>query len=59
MDYGKSGNAKRDKNIPRDPKVATRGAPAAAPGAREDKAALLARLKATAEAKRAGKPPVG
>lgn len=54
MDYSKSGNAKRDKNIPRDPKVAERGAPAPATGGRENKAELLARLKATAEAK---KPP--
>jgi len=50
MDYGKSGNAKRDKNVPRDPKVATRGAPVASPGSRENKSELLARIKAAAEA---------
>jgi hypothetical protein len=52
MDYGKSGNARRDKNVPRDPKVATRGAPVALPGPRENKSALLARIKAAAEARR-------
>lgn len=57
MDYGKSGNAKRDKNIPRDPKVAARGAPAPAPGGRENKAELLARLKASADAKKPPQPP--
>lgn len=57
MDYGKSGNAKRDKNIPRDPKVAARGAPAPAAGGRENKAELLARLQANAAAKKVGKPP--
>lgn len=59
MDYGKSGNAKRDKNIPRDPKVAERGAPSPAKGGRENKAELLARLKAAAEAKKADLPPRG
>ena len=58
MDYGKSGNARRDKNIPRDPKVAERGAPSPATGGRENKAALVARLKATAEARKATKPPL-
>jgi hypothetical protein len=57
MDYSKSGNAKRDKNIPRDPKVAARGAPAPATGGRENKAALLARLKASAEAKKTPEAP--
>ncbi len=58
MDYSKSGNARRDKKIPRDPKVGTRGAPKAASGGREDKAALLARMKAAAEARKPGKPPL-
>jgi hypothetical protein len=57
MDYSKSGNAKRDKNVPRDPKVATRGAPKTASSGREDKARLLARMKAAAEAQKAGRPP--
>lgn len=52
MDYSKSGNAKRDKNVPRDPKVATRGAPIASGKSREDKTELLARIKAAAEAKK-------
>lgn len=57
MDYSKSGNARRDKNMPRDPRVAERGAPSVASGVRENKAELLARMKAAAEAQKAGKPP--
>jgi hypothetical protein len=56
MDYSKSGNARRDKNIPRDPKVAPRGAPPPVTGGRENKAELLARMKAAAAAQKAGKP---
>jgi hypothetical protein len=57
MDYSKSGNARRDKNMPRDPKVAPRGAPPAPGGGRENKAELLARLKANAGVRKSGKPP--
>ncbi len=52
MDYGKSGNARPDKHLPRDPAVPRRGAPQPAPPGREDKAQLLARMKAAAEAKK-------
>lgn len=53
MDYGKSGNAKADKNTPRNATVSTRGAPQPAGGMRENKAEILARMKAAAEAKKA------
>jgi hypothetical protein len=56
MDYSKSGNPRRDRNMPRDPKVAPRGAPPPATGGRENKAELLARMKAAAAAQKTGKP---
>ena len=48
MDYSKSGNPKALKAAPRPKRMTTKGAPKA--GA-EDKATLLARLKAAAAAK--------
>ena len=54
MDYAKSGNAKAAKGEPRFAAQNKRGAPKPAQGQHEDKAALLARLKAAAEAKKQG-----
>ena len=54
MDYGKSGNARPDKHKPGDPAVPKRGAPRPAETGRENKAELLARMKAAAEAKKKG-----
>lgn len=52
MDYSKSGNAKGAKGRPAYDAQALRGAPKAQHGQTPDKAALLARLKAAAEAKK-------
>jgi len=59
MDYSKSGNAKADKNTPRNTTVSTRGAPKPAGGMRENKAEILARMKAAAEAKKAASDAKG
>lgn len=53
MDYSKSGNAKFGKGTPRYDAQNLKGAPKDKHGA-QDKAALLARLKAAAEAKKQG-----
>ncbi len=50
MDYGKSGSARRNSKEPQD-KTSKSGKP----GAAQDKAALLERMKAAAEAKKADK----
>jgi hypothetical protein len=54
MDYAKSGNAKNPKGSPRYDAQNLRGAPKTPHGQAPDKAALLARLKAAAEAKKKG-----
>ena len=54
MDYAKSGSAKFGKGTPRFDAQAKHGAPKASHGKTPDKAALLARLKAVAEAKKQG-----
>jgi hypothetical protein len=46
MDYGKSGNPKSGKVTTRGPEFGKKGAPASVKPPREDKAALLARMKA-------------
>jgi len=51
MNYGKSGNPKAMKSTPRPKRMTTKGAPK---GAGDDKAALLARMKAAAAAKADG-----
>lgn len=51
MDYNKIKNPKAAKNAPRTPDHGQKGAPPSAPTPRESKAALLARMKAAAEAK--------
>ena len=55
MDYSKSGNARRDKGIPRNTSRETPGEKKARATAEDTKAALLARMKAAA-AKSATKP---
>ncbi len=50
MDYGKSGNPKGARKEPRNKTVNEH--PRGKPGAETDKAALLARMKAAAEAKK-------
>ena len=52
MDYAKSGNAKFGKGTPHFDAQARQGAPKAKLGTTPDKAALLARLKAAAGAKK-------
>lgn len=54
MDYAKSGNAKSPKGEPRYNDQNLRGAPKNPHGQTPDKATLLARLKAAAEAKKQG-----
>ncbi|MBE0554933.1 MAG: hypothetical protein IH625_14700 [Rhodobacteraceae bacterium] len=54
MDYGKSGNPKSAKDSHHALDVPRRGAPKAKPTEAEKKAALLARMKAAAEAKKKG-----
>ncbi|QPM90656.1 hypothetical protein [Pseudooceanicola algae] len=54
MDYGKHGAPKVGKNTPRFKGDTSRDTDKI-PGGRETKAALLARMKATAEAKKADK----
>ena len=52
MDYSKSGNAKSPKGRPAYDAQSLRGAPKQPHGKTPDKEALLARLKAAAEAKK-------
>ncbi|MEO8241739.1 MAG: hypothetical protein ABI832_05460 [bacterium] len=52
MDYSKSGNAANPKGKPRFDAQNPRGAPKDKHGVTPDKATLLARLKAAAEAKK-------
>ena len=52
MDYSKSGNAANPKGNPRFDAQNPRGAPKDKHGQTPDKATLLARLKAAAEAKK-------
>jgi hypothetical protein len=53
MDYGKSGNAKSGKGNPKFDAHSRHGTGAPArPAAKGDKAALLARMKASAEARK-------
>ena len=54
MDYSKSGNAKDPKGNPRFAAQNPRGAPKDKHGQTPDKETLLARLKASAEAKKKG-----
>ena len=54
MDYSKSGNAANPKGNPRFDAQNPRGAPKDKHGQTPDKATLLARLKAAAEAKKQG-----
>ena len=54
MDYGKSGNPKRPKDSHRALDLPKHGAPKANATAADKKAALLARMKAAAEAKKQG-----
>jgi hypothetical protein len=55
MDYGKSGNAKTGKGTPRFSATAKGGAPKPEGDKAADKAALLARMKAAAAARKAAK----
>lgn len=52
MDYGKSGASKGNKNSPRHTEHNQKGTSKNPYGARETKAALLARMKAAAEARK-------
>lgn len=52
MDYGKSGNAKSGKGAPKFDAHTRHGSGAPARPAKEAKATLLARMKASAEAKK-------
>jgi hypothetical protein len=52
MDYGKSGNRTSSKGAPRHAEHNAHGTAKKPFGAQPDKAALLARLKAAAEAKK-------
>ncbi len=54
MDYGKSGAPKKSKNAPKHSEHNARGSEKTPYDARPDKADLLARLKAAAEAKKKG-----
>lgn len=56
MDYGKSGAAKRGGNTPRHSEHNAPGSEKNPYGGRADKAELLARMKAAAEARKAQKP---
>ena len=53
MDYGKSGNAKVDKNVPKHRVGKGLGAEKSPSGGRASKDELVARMKAAAEAKKA------
>jgi hypothetical protein len=52
MDYGKSGAPKKGKNTPRHSEHNAKGSEKNPFGDRTEKAALLARMKAAAEAKK-------
>lgn len=54
MNYGKSGGAKASKNTPRHSEHNAKGSDKNPFGQRETKLELLARMKAAAEAKKAG-----
>lgn len=56
MDYGKSGTRTAPKGTPRHAEHNAPGTAKKPFGARPDKAELLARLKAAAEAKKKGEP---
>ena len=53
MDYGKSGNAKTDKNAPKHHVGKGLGAEKSPTGGKASKEELVARMKAAAEAKKA------
>lgn len=53
MDYGKSGNAKADKNVPKHRVGKGLGAEKSATGGKASVDELVARMKALAEAKKA------
>jgi len=53
MDYGKSGNAKPDKNVPKHKVGRGLGAEKSPTGGKASKDELVARLKAAAAAKKA------
>jgi hypothetical protein len=55
MDYSKSGIPNKDKNAPRHAEHNAKGSTKNPYGAAAPKAELLARMKAAAEAKKAGK----
>lgn len=55
MDYGKSGKPKSARNTPRTPDFGQKAGPVSVTPPRENKALLLARLKAAAEAARKAK----
>jgi len=54
MDYGKSGSAKPSKQAPKHAEHNQKGSKQNPFGGKDDKAALIARLKAAAEAKKQG-----
>ncbi len=54
MDYSKSGGAKPHKNTPRHAEHNAKGSDKNPYGGKADKAELLARMKAAAEAKKKG-----
>lgn len=54
MDYGKSGSAKPAKKAPKHVEHNQKGSAKNPFGGKDDKATLLARLKAAAEAKKQG-----
>lgn len=53
MDYGKSGNSKPDKNVPKHRVGKGLGAEKSPTGGRASKDELVARMKAAAQAKKA------
>lgn len=55
MDYNASGAVKKGKNAPRYSEHNAKGSARNPFGAQEDKAALVARMKAAADAKKAAK----
>lgn len=52
MDYGKTGKPKSARNTPRTPDFGQKAGPVSVTPPRENKAVLLARMKAAAEAAR-------
>ncbi|HHX90489.1 MAG TPA: hypothetical protein GX700_12115 [Paracoccus sp.] len=56
MDYGKSGGVRGNARAPRHSEHNARGSTKNPFGANEVKAELIARMKAAAEARKAGKP---